>query len=52
MAENTFLELVQDFRTHGIHEWILDEKSAVPDYVASACQPLVGLRRCGYPLPR
>jgi len=52
LAEKTFHELVQDFRTHGIHEWILEEKSAVPDYVASACQPLVGLRRCGYPLPR
>ncbi len=48
LAKRTFLELIEDFHTHGINEWILGEKSAVPDYVASACQPLAGLRRCGY----
>jgi hypothetical protein len=47
LAERTFIELVEDFRAHGINEWVLGEKSAVPDYVASACQPLVGMRRCG-----
>lgn len=51
LAEHTFLELVQDFQAHGVHEWILGEKSAVPDYVASACQPLAGLRRCGFAIP-
>lgn len=48
LARRTFLELIDDFRTRGINEWVLGDKTAVPDYVASACQPLVGLRRCGY----
>jgi hypothetical protein len=47
LATQTFLELVEDFRTRGIKEWVLGEASAVPDYVASACQPLVGLRKMG-----
>ncbi len=51
LAKRTFLELVEDFRVHGINEWVLSEKKAVPDYVASACQPLAGLRRCGYLQP-
>jgi hypothetical protein len=48
LAKRTLLELVEDFQARGIHEWVLGEKSAVPDYVASACQPLAGLARCGY----
>ena len=48
LAKRTFIELVEDFQKHGINEWILGDKSAVPDYVASACQPLAGLRRLGY----
>jgi hypothetical protein len=48
LAKKTFIELVQDFQTGGINEWVLGDKSAVPDYVASACQPLAGLRRLGY----
>jgi hypothetical protein len=48
LAKSTFLELVEDFQKRGIHEWVLGEKTAVPDYVASAAQPLAGLRRCGY----
>lgn len=51
LAQQTFLELVEDFRARGIHEWVLGDKKAVPDYVASASQPLVGLRRCGYIQP-
>lgn len=46
-AERTFIELVEDFQRRGIREWILGEESAVPGYVASACQPLVGVARLG-----
>jgi len=47
LAKTTFLELIEDFQNNGINEWVLNDKKAVPDYVASACQPLVGLRRMG-----
>ncbi len=47
LAKKTFLELVEDFRENGINEWVLNEKKAVPDYVASACQPLLGIRKAG-----
>jgi hypothetical protein len=47
LARRTFIELVEDFQERGIHEWVLGNRFAVPDYVASACQPLAGLDRLG-----
>ncbi|MCG3198324.1 MAG: hypothetical protein HUU16_03205 [Candidatus Omnitrophica bacterium] len=45
LAKRTFVELVEDFQRNGIKEWVKGGDSAVPGYVASACQPLVGLAR-------
>jgi len=35
---------VADFRTGGACEWILGDKRQLPNYLASACLPLAGIR--------
>lgn len=45
LADQTILDLVADFQRRGITEWVLNEKTAVPDYLASAMMPLAGIDR-------
>jgi len=44
LADQTVLDLVADFRTGGACEWILGDKRQLPNYLASACLPLAGIR--------
>jgi len=44
LADQTVLDLVADFRAGGACEWVLGEKRQLPDYLASACLPLAGIR--------
>jgi hypothetical protein len=39
MAENTYLDLVDDFRTRGVNEWVIGSTVGVPQYTASATVP-------------
>ncbi|MCS7061246.1 MAG: hypothetical protein RMN25_08760 [Anaerolineae bacterium] len=45
LAARLFRELVQDYRARGIHEWVNGETAHLPNYVASAVNPLVAVRR-------
>jgi len=44
LADRTFVDMVQDFRTNGVNENVFAEKAWVPDYNASAALPLAGVR--------
>ena len=44
LADQTVLDLVADFRTGGACEWVLGKKRQLPNYLASACLPLAGIR--------
>ena len=44
LADQTVLDLVADFRTGGACEWMLGDKRQLPNYLASACLPLAGIR--------
>jgi len=44
LADRTVLDLVADFRAGGACEWILGDKRQLPNYLASACLPLAGIR--------
>jgi hypothetical protein len=44
LADRTFVELVRDFQARGVHEWVNGDRTAVPNYLASATLPLAGMR--------
>ncbi len=45
LADQTLLDLVNDFQRRGVTEWVFGEYTAVPNYLASATMPLVGVER-------
>ncbi len=45
LADRTALEMVAEFRQHGIHEWTIGETRGVADYTVSAALPLAGIRK-------
>ncbi len=44
LADRTVVEMVADFRQGGVCEWIYKQKRQLPDYLASAALPLVGIQ--------
>jgi len=44
LADRTVIDLVEDFESGGICEWISGETRRLPDYLASAALPLAGIR--------
>jgi hypothetical protein len=44
LADNTVIDMVNDFKKGGVCEWILGEKRRLPNYLASASLPLEGIR--------
>ena len=44
LADRTVIDMVSDFKKGGVCEWILGEKRRLPNYLASASLPLVGIR--------
>ncbi len=44
LADRTVVDMVAHFRKHGACEWIFGEERKLPDYLASACLPLAGVR--------
>ncbi len=55
LADQTVIDMVNDFRERGISEWIFGSHLAVMNYLASATMPLAGVRRMlarrGTPFP-
>jgi len=45
LANQTVLDMVNDFKRHGACEWIIGEKRNLPHYLASAALPLDGIRK-------
>lgn len=45
LADQTLLDLVNDFQRRGVTEWVFGEHTAVPNYLASATMPLAGAER-------
>ncbi len=45
LAGRLFHELVADYRARGIHEWVNGDITRLPNYVASATNPLAAVRR-------
>jgi hypothetical protein len=43
-ADQTLLELVEDFQRQGVTEWVRGNQLAVRNYIASATMPLAGAR--------
>jgi glycogen debranching enzyme len=44
VADQTVIDMVQHFREHGACEWIIGDERKLPNYLASACLPLSGIR--------
>lgn len=44
LADQTVLDMVDDFRKHGACEWIIGERRQLPNYLASAALPLDGIK--------
>lgn len=44
LADQTIIDLVDDFRARGVSEWVRGPRQAVMDYLASATMPLAGVR--------
>ncbi len=44
LADQTILDLVQDFQKRGVTEWVRGDRQAVRNYIASATMPLAGGR--------
>jgi hypothetical protein len=44
LADRTVIDLVADFKRHGACEWVFNDERRLPNYVASACLPLAGIR--------
>ena len=46
MANQTLIDMVNDFAKRGVGEWVFGEKVALPGgYMSSATLPLAGMRR-------
>ncbi|MEI7835852.1 MAG: hypothetical protein WCK05_05505 [Planctomycetota bacterium] len=45
LADQTVIDLVNDFRERGVSEWVLGDHLAVMNYLAIATMPLAGVRR-------
>lgn len=45
LADQTVVDLVDDFRHRGVSEWVLGPRMAVMNYLASATMPLAGIER-------
>jgi hypothetical protein len=45
LADRTIVELVRDFQSRGVTEWVRGDRTAVMNYVASATMPLAGVKR-------
>ncbi len=45
LAARLFHDLVADYRERGIHEWVNGDVTRLPNYVASATNPLAAVRR-------
>ncbi|MCY2929407.1 MAG: hypothetical protein NTV86_07910 [Planctomycetota bacterium] len=45
LADQTVIDLANDFRERGVSEWVLDGRLAVMNYLASATMPLAGVQR-------
>lgn len=45
LAGRLFHDLVADYRARGIHEWVNKDVTRLPNYVASATNPLAAVRR-------
>ncbi len=43
-ANQTVIDMVNDFKKNGANEWIFDTKYQLPNYLASASLPLTGIR--------
>jgi hypothetical protein len=44
LADRTFVDMVQDYRLHGVYENVFAEERYVSQYSASAALPLAGVR--------
>jgi len=44
LADQTVVNMVDDFKKHGACEWISGERRQLPNYLASAALPLDGIR--------
>jgi hypothetical protein len=44
LADQTLLDLVEDFQKRGVTEWVRGDHQAVRNYIASATMPLAGAR--------
>jgi len=44
VAEQLLRELLQDYRTRGIHEWVNGDRVNLPHYVASITNPLAAIK--------
>jgi len=44
LARQAVVDLVQDFRERGVCEWVIGDRTRLPNYVASATLPLQGIR--------
>jgi len=44
LADKTVIDMVAHFRKHGACEWIFGDQRKLPNYLASACNPLCGIR--------
>ena len=45
LADQTFIDLVNDFEARGINEWVLDGRTQMPNYCASAALPLDAIEK-------
>ena len=45
LAEQTVIDLVNDFRQRGVSEWVFGPRQGVMNYVASAAMPLAGVKK-------
>lgn len=45
LAAQMTSELIRDYRVNGVNEWIFGETRNMPQYVANAAAPIVGLRK-------
>jgi hypothetical protein len=43
LADKTVIDMVSHFQEHGACEWIIGDQRRLPNYLASACNPLAGI---------
>ncbi len=44
LADQTVIDMVNDYKEHGANEWISDKEYKLPNYLANASLPLAGIR--------